>query len=35
MADVQLTAGTIDCEDTGGDGPIVVFLGGVVMDGKV
>jgi pimeloyl-ACP methyl ester carboxylesterase len=35
MADVELTAGTIDYEDTGGAGPVLVFLHGVVMDGSV
>ena len=35
MPAVQLTEGTIDYEDTGGDGPVLVFLHGVVMDGTV
>jgi pimeloyl-ACP methyl ester carboxylesterase len=35
VSEVVLTAGTIDCEDTGGGGPVLVFLHGVVMDGSV
>jgi pimeloyl-ACP methyl ester carboxylesterase len=35
MPEVELTAGTIDYTDTGGDGPVVVLLGGVIMDGSV
>jgi len=35
MADVELSAGTIEYEDTGGNGPAVVLLHGVVMDGSV
>ncbi len=35
MPELQLTAGTIDYEDTGGDGPVLVLLGGLVMDGSV
>ncbi len=35
MADLELTAGTIEYEDTGGDGPVLVLLGGLVMDGSV
>ena len=34
MAELELTAGTIDYEDTG-DGPVLVLLGGVSMDGSV
>lgn len=29
---LQLTAGVIEYEDTGGDGPVLVLLGGLVMD---
>ena len=32
MEQIDLTAGTLDYEDTGGDGPVVVLLGGLVMD---
>jgi pimeloyl-ACP methyl ester carboxylesterase len=35
MPELELTAGTIDYTDTGGDGPVVVLLGGVSMDGSV
>jgi pimeloyl-ACP methyl ester carboxylesterase len=35
MAELELTAGTIDYADTGGDGPVLVLLGGVTMDGSV
>lgn len=32
MLDIELAAGTIHYEDTGGDGPTVVFLHGLLMD---
>jgi pimeloyl-ACP methyl ester carboxylesterase len=32
---LELTAGPIDYEDTGGDGPVIVLLGGLMMDGSV
>lgn len=35
MPDVELTAGTIEYTDTGGDGPVVVFLHGLAMDATV
>jgi pimeloyl-ACP methyl ester carboxylesterase len=35
MPSVDLTAGTIDYTDSGGDGPAVLLLGGVLMDGSV
>ncbi len=35
MRTVQLTAGTIEYTDSGGDGPVLVLLGGVSMDGSV
>ncbi|WP_432589566.1 alpha/beta hydrolase [Streptomyces sp. HD1123-B1] len=35
MAEVELSAGTIEYEDTGGDGPVVVLLHGVAMDGSL
>ncbi len=34
MPEVELSAGTIDYEDTGGDGPIVVLVHGLLMDGR-
>jgi pimeloyl-ACP methyl ester carboxylesterase len=33
MPEVDLTAGTLDYEDTGGDSPIIVLLHGLLMDG--
>jgi pimeloyl-ACP methyl ester carboxylesterase len=35
MSELELTAGVIDYEDTGGTGPVLVLLGGLVMDGSV
>ncbi len=35
MAELELTAGTIEYRDTGGAGPVLVLLGGLVMDGSV
>jgi pimeloyl-ACP methyl ester carboxylesterase len=35
MAELELAAGTIEYEDSGGDGPVLVLLGGLVMDGSV
>jgi pimeloyl-ACP methyl ester carboxylesterase len=35
MPRLELTAGVIEYEDTGGDGPVLVLLGGLVMDGSV
>jgi len=35
MPDVELSAGTIKYEDTGGSGPVVVLLHGLAMDGSV
>ncbi len=35
MPDVELTAGTIEYTDSGGDGPVVVLLHGVMMDGSL
>lgn len=34
-AEVELSAGTIEYEDTGGAGPVVVLVHGVVMDGSL
>ena len=35
MSELELTAGVIEYQDTGGDGPVLVMLGGLVMDGSV
>jgi pimeloyl-ACP methyl ester carboxylesterase len=35
MPEIELAAGTIEYEDTGGQGPVLVLLGGLVMDGSV
>lgn len=35
MPEIELTAGTIEYEDSGGEGPVLVLLGGLVMDGSV
>ncbi|MFF0505246.1 alpha/beta fold hydrolase [Streptomyces fimicarius] len=35
MSDVRLSAGVIEYRDTGGDGPVVVLLHGVAMDGSL
>jgi pimeloyl-ACP methyl ester carboxylesterase len=35
MTELKLAAGTIDYEDTGGDGPVVMLLHGVVMNGTL
>jgi pimeloyl-ACP methyl ester carboxylesterase len=35
MPEIELTAGTIAYDDTGGDGPVLVLLGGLVMDASV
>jgi pimeloyl-ACP methyl ester carboxylesterase len=32
MPDIELPAGTMHYQDTGGDGPTVVFLHGLIMD---
>ncbi|MGW0016754.1 alpha/beta fold hydrolase [Rhodococcus sp. NPDC003382] len=34
MNQVELSAGTIEYEDTGGDGPVLVFIHGLLMDGS-
>ncbi|NNH70810.1 alpha/beta hydrolase [Nocardia uniformis] len=34
MFEVQLSAGVIEYEDTGGDGPVLVFIHGLIMDGS-
>lgn len=35
MPEVELSAGTIEYEDTGGTGPVVVLLHGLIMDGSL
>ena len=35
MPEVRLSAGPVDYVDTGGDGPVVVLVHGVVMDGSL
>jgi pimeloyl-ACP methyl ester carboxylesterase len=35
MPEIELTAGTIEYEDTGGNGPVLVLLAGGAMDGSV
>src|SRR5439155_4666525 len=35
MPEVELSAGTIEYEDTGGDGPVIVLLHGVAMNGSL
>lgn len=35
MGEVEFSAGIIEYDDSGGDGPILVFLHGVAMDGSV
>jgi pimeloyl-ACP methyl ester carboxylesterase len=34
MPELELSAGTIDYEDTGGSGPVIVFSHGLMMDGS-
>ncbi|MFD0024078.1 alpha/beta fold hydrolase [Streptomyces sp. NPDC058382] len=35
MAESELSAGVVEYEDTGGDGPVLVLLHGVAMDGSL
>jgi pimeloyl-ACP methyl ester carboxylesterase len=35
MSQIELSAGTIDYRDTGGDGPVVVLLHGLMMDASL
>jgi pimeloyl-ACP methyl ester carboxylesterase len=35
VPEVELSAGTIEYEDSGGSGPVIVFLHGLVMDGSL
>jgi pimeloyl-ACP methyl ester carboxylesterase len=35
MPELELSAGTIEYEDTGGEGPVIVLTGGLIMDGSL
>jgi pimeloyl-ACP methyl ester carboxylesterase len=35
MKQIELSAGTVEYRDTGGDGPVLVFISGVTIDGTV
>lgn len=35
MSEIELSAGTIEYDDTGGDGPVIVLLHGLAMDGSL
>jgi pimeloyl-ACP methyl ester carboxylesterase len=35
MNQIELSAGTVEYEDTGGDGPVLVFLHGLMMDASL
>jgi pimeloyl-ACP methyl ester carboxylesterase len=35
MPEVEMSSGTIDYEDTGGSGPVVVLVHGLIMDGSL
>jgi pimeloyl-ACP methyl ester carboxylesterase len=35
LPELQLSAGVVDYQDSGGPGPVLVLLGGLVMDGSV
>ena len=35
MSEVELSAGRIEYEDTGGDGPVILFDHGLMMDGSL
>ncbi|MFJ6079882.1 alpha/beta fold hydrolase [Streptomyces sp. NPDC092369] len=35
MAEIELSAGTVEYQDTGGDGPVVVLLHGLMMDASL
>ena len=34
MKEIELSAGTIEYQDTGGDGPVLVLLHGLMMDAR-
>src|SRR5260370_35143135 len=33
VPEIELSAGVVEYQDTGGDGPVLVFLHGLLMDG--
>ena len=35
MPEIELSAGVVEYQDTGGKGPVLVFLHGLLMDGTV
>ena len=35
MTEVQLSAGPVEYTDTGGDGPVLLFVHGLLMSGTV
>src|SRR5260370_38779306 len=35
MTEIELSSGTIEYEDTGGDGPVLVLLHGLMMDASL
>jgi pimeloyl-ACP methyl ester carboxylesterase len=35
MKQIELSAGTVEYDDTGGDGPVLVFISGLTIDGTV
>jgi pimeloyl-ACP methyl ester carboxylesterase len=35
MPELELSAGTVEYEDTGGSGPVIVFVHGLMMDGSL
>ena len=35
MSEIALSTGTIDYQDTGGDGPVIVLLHGLLMDSSL
>ena len=35
MSEIELSAGTVEYEDTGGDGPVIVLLHGLLMDSSL
>ncbi|SEC35955.1 alpha/beta fold hydrolase [Rhodococcus koreensis] len=35
MKQIELSAGTVEYDDTGGDGPVLVFVSGLTIDGTV
>ena len=35
MREIELSAGTVEYEDTGGDGPVLVLLHGLMMDASL